>query len=98
MLRGFKRFLGIPGTASPRATGQSREFDVELDARGWNCPVPVLRAKNALNALRPGEVLHVVATDPGSVVDFPALARESGSTLLKSTEEDGEFHYLLRKQ
>lgn len=71
---------------------------MKLDARGLTCPLPVLRARRALDQMAPGKVLHVVATDPGSMVDFPALAEESGSTLLESSQFDGEFHYLLRKQ
>ncbi len=73
------------------------EFDQELDARGLNCPLPILRAKKALNDLGDGQVLRIMATDPGSVKDFEAFAQQTGNTLLESTESEGEFHFLLRK-
>ncbi len=73
------------------------EFDQELDARGLNCPLPILRAKKALNDLGDGQVLRIMATDPGSVKDFEAFAQQTGNTLLESTEDSGEFHFLLRK-
>ncbi len=73
------------------------EFDQELDARGLNCPLPILRAKKALNALSSGQVLKIVATDPGSVKDFEAFASQTGNELLESTEQNGEFHFLMKK-
>ena len=73
------------------------DFDQELDARGLNCPLPILRAKKALNDLGDGQVLRIMATDPGSVKDFEAFAQQTGNTLLESTEDKGEFHFLLRK-
>ncbi len=73
------------------------EHDQELDARGLNCPLPILRAKKALNDLTSGQVLRILATDPGSVKDFEAFAQQTGNELLESTEKDGEFHFLLRK-
>jgi tRNA 2-thiouridine synthesizing protein A len=73
------------------------DFDQELDARGLNCPLPILRAKKALNDLGDGQVLRIMATDPGSVKDFEAFAQQTGNTLLESTEDNGEFHFLLRK-
>lgn len=73
------------------------DFDQELDARGLNCPLPILRAKKALNDLGDGQVLRIMATDPGSVKDFEAFAQQTGNTLLESTENDGEFNFLLRK-
>lgn len=73
------------------------EHDEELDVRGWDCPVPILRAIRVINRLSPGQILHVVATDPGSMVDFPAFANQSGNTLLEAIETNGEFHYLIKK-
>ncbi len=73
------------------------DFDQELDARGLNCPLPILRAKKALNDLGDGQVLRIMATDPGSVKDFEAFAQQTGNTLLESNEDNGEFHFLLRK-
>lgn len=74
------------------------EFDQELDARGLNCPLPILRAKKALNDLTGGQVLRIMATDPGSVKDFQAFAQQTGNELLDSQENNGEFHFLLRKK
>ena len=73
------------------------EFDQELDARGLNCPLPILRARKAINGLQSGEILKVVATDPGSAKDFEAFASQTGNELLSSTQNDGEFHFLLKK-
>ncbi len=72
--------------------------DIELDARGLNCPLPILRTKKALNTMTSGQVLRVMATDPGSVRDFQAFSRQTGNALLSSTAEGGEFHFLLRKK
>jgi tRNA 2-thiouridine synthesizing protein A len=73
------------------------DVDMELDARGLNCPLPILRAKKSMNELAPGQVLRIVATDPGSVKDFEAFSKQTGNQLLESTEEKGEFVYLLKK-
>ena len=72
--------------------------DRELDARGLSCPLPILRTKKALNEMSAGQTLHVVATDPGSVRDFQAFARQTGHALLSSTAAGGEFRFLLRKK
>ena len=73
------------------------QFDQELDACGFNCPLPILRAKKTLNKMSSGEVLHIIATDPGSVKDFEAFSRQTGHTLMESREADGKFYYLLKK-
>ena len=73
------------------------DYDQELDARGLNCPLPILRAKKALNSLQGGQVLKIVATDPGSVKDFEAFANQTGNELLESSEQNGEFHFLMKK-
>ncbi len=72
-------------------------FDQELDATGLNCPLPILRAKKSLGALQSGQVLHIIATDPGSVKDFDAFAKQTGNQLLDSKEEGGKFHFYLKK-
>ncbi len=72
-------------------------FDQELDARGLNCPLPILRAKKALNDLSAGQVLRIIATDPGSVKDFQAFANQTGNELMESGEENGEFTFLIKK-
>lgn len=71
--------------------------DTELDARGLNCPLPILRAKKALSGLASRQVLKVMATDPGAVKDFAAFAKQTGNELLSSTEAGGEYVFLLRK-
>jgi TusA-related sulfurtransferase len=69
----------------------------ELDTRGLNCPLPILKAKKALAEMQSGEVLKVVATDPGSTRDFQAFARQTGNELLEqSTVADEFIHYLRR--
>ena len=72
-------------------------FDQELDARGLTCPLPILRAKKTLNAMSGGQILKIMATDPGSVKDFEAFAKQTGNELLDSSELDGEFHFMLKK-
>ena len=72
-------------------------FDQELDARGLNCPLPILRAKKALNRLESGQILRIVATDPGSVKDFEAFANQTGNVLLDSSTSGHEFHFRLEK-
>jgi TusA-related sulfurtransferase len=70
----------------------------ELDTRGLNCPLPILKAKKALNDMASGEVLKVVATDPGSVRDFQAFARQTGNDLVEQAEAGNEYiHYLRRR-
>jgi tRNA 2-thiouridine synthesizing protein A len=71
--------------------------DHELDTRGLTCPLPLLKAKQALNRMASGAVLRVLATDPGSVRDFEVFARQTGHALLESLQAGGEYHYLLRK-
>lgn len=72
-------------------------FDQELDARGLNCPLPILRAKKSIAALGAGQVLRIVATDPGSVKDFEAFCKQTGNTLMSSGQSDGAFEFLIRK-
>ena len=73
------------------------DFDSELDASGLNCPLPILRAKKALGALESGKVLRIVATDPGSVKDFEAFAKQTGNELMESGEEGGKFVFMIKK-
>lgn len=74
------------------------EFDVDLDTRGLNCPLPILKAKKALAQMHSGQVLRVVSTDAGSVRDFQAFARQTGNTLVEQTTEGGEYHHILRRR
>ena len=73
-------------------------FDKELDARGLNCPLPILRTKKALADLRSGQVLKVLATDPGSVKDFQTFARQTGHTLLSHDEANREYTFVMKKK
>lgn len=72
-------------------------FDKELDARRLNCPLPILRTKKMLNELTSGQVLKVSATDPGSVKDMQAFAKQTGNELISSSEAGGEYVFMLRK-
>ncbi len=73
------------------------EATLELDTRGLNCPLPILRAKKTLSQMGAGEVLGIVSTDPGSVKDFEAFAAQTGNELLESSEVNGEFHFKVKK-
>ena len=72
-------------------------FDKELDARGLNCPLPILRAKKALSDMTSGQILRIVATDPGSVKDFEASAKQTGNALVDQAAAGKEFTFFLRK-
>ena len=73
-------------------------FDKELDARGLNCPLPILSAKKALAEMTSGQVLRIVATDPGSQKDFPAFAKQTGNELLSSAEVNREYEYYIKRK
>ncbi len=70
----------------------------ELDTRGLNCPLPILKAKKALSDMHSGELLKVVSTDPGSVRDFQAFARQTGNELVEQASETGEFVHVLKRR
>ncbi|GBE41985.1 sulfurtransferase TusA [bacterium BMS3Bbin10] len=70
--------------------------DTTLDVKGLNCPLPILKAKAAIKKMPSGEMLEVLATDPGSVADFDAFCRATGHELLESTEEDGVYRFLIK--
>jgi len=73
-------------------------FDKELDARGLNCPLPILRAKKALGELQSGQVLRLVSTDPGSVKDFAAFCKQTGHELLSQEAAEKEYTFFLKKK
>ncbi len=73
-------------------------FDKELDARGLNCPLPILRTKKALTDMASGQVLKILATDPGSVKDFQAFSKQTGNALLSSETANAEFVFFLKKR
>jgi len=74
------------------------DFDRELDARGLNCPLPILRTKKALTGMQSGQVLKVLATDPGAVKDFQSFSRQTGHELLSHAEANKEFTFFMRKK
>ena len=73
-------------------------FDKDLDVRGLNCPLPILRAKKALAEIGSGQVLRVLATDPGAVKDFQAFAKQTGNQLLSHAEVDKVFTFFMKKK
>lgn len=73
-------------------------FDKELDARGLNCPLPILRTKKALTDMASGQVLKIRATDPGSVKDFQAFSKQTGNALLSSDTAQDEFVFFMQKK
>ena len=80
------------------ADGDAPGFVRELDTRGLNCPLPILRTKKGLTDLLSGDVLRVVATDPGAVRDFEAFARQTGNVLVHADTRGPEFVFYLRKR
>jgi tRNA 2-thiouridine synthesizing protein A len=73
-------------------------YDKEVDARGLNCPLPILRAKKALNDMASGQVLRILATDPGAVKDFQAFAKQTGNELLQHAEAQKEFTFYMKRK
>jgi tRNA 2-thiouridine synthesizing protein A len=73
-------------------------YDKELDARGLACPLPIVKTRKALNELTTGQVLRVVATDPGSVADMKAFAEQTGHELLSSAQEGREYMFYLKRR
>ncbi len=71
--------------------------DHTLDAKGLNCPLPILKARKALKDVPAGEVLEILTTDPGSVADFQAFCRQTGNELVESTSDDATFRFLIKR-
>jgi len=74
------------------------DFHKELDARGLNCPLPILKTKKALAEMASGEILRVMATDPGSVRDFQAFAKQTGNELVAQHEANREFVFFMKRK
>lgn len=74
------------------------QFDKELDTRGLNCPLPILRTKKALTDMASGQVLKITATDPGAVKDFQAFCKQTGNALLSSDVDKNEFVFFMQKK
>jgi tRNA 2-thiouridine synthesizing protein A len=72
-------------------------IDLEIDARGLNCPLPILRTRKGINTLASGQVVKIIATDPGSVKDLEAFCKQTGNEMLESSQQDGEYHFNIRK-
>jgi TusA-related sulfurtransferase len=85
-------------TESDSNAGTIMEIDQELDTRGLNCPLPILKAKKALAALSSGQILRVVSTDTSSIRDFEAFARQTGNELLEQSTQGQEFIHILRRR
>ena len=91
-----------PVNTADQAADEQREASAEdvtlLDVKGLKCPMPLLKAKKALNGLDPGALLRVIATDPGSEKDFETFSAQSGHALLEFEQKENTFVYLLRKK
>lgn len=74
------------------------DIDIELDTRGLNCPLPILKAKKALTGMLTGQLLRVVSTDPGSTRDFQAFARQTGNQLLDQQVEGTDYVHVLKRR
>jgi tRNA 2-thiouridine synthesizing protein A len=81
-----------------RIADRTMKFDMELDARQLACPLPILRAKKSLSQMSSGEVIKIIATDKGSPLDFAVFCDNTGNELLSSTEQDGEFVFMIRRR
>ena len=73
-------------------------FDKELDTRGLNCPLPILKTKKSLADMTSGQILKIISTDAGSIKDMQAFANQTGNALLSSTEENGIYIFFMRKK
>jgi len=71
--------------------------DHTLDAKGLNCPLPILKARKALKEVPTNGILEILATDPGSVADFEAFCRQTGNELMEHSEDDGIYRFLIKK-
>ncbi len=71
--------------------------DKELDCRGMNCPLPVLKTKKSIVEMDSGQILKVISTDPGSIADMAAFSRRTGNELLEQSEADGEYIFFFKK-
>lgn len=86
-----------PAEEMTEAAEDTTSFDLQLDTRGLMCPLPLLRLKKGLQTLVSGQVVHVLATDPASMLDFGVFVEQTGHELLQSREVEGVFLYWIRK-
>jgi TusA-related sulfurtransferase len=97
-LSSFPNGLDAEVTKLVSSQGNQMQIDIELDTRGLNCPLPILKAKKALSGMLSGQTLRVVATDAGSVRDFQAFAKQTGHELLEQQTVGKEFFHVLRRR
>jgi tRNA 2-thiouridine synthesizing protein A len=95
---GHNRDVRVAAATDRTTEACNVDFTKELDARGLSCPLPILKTKKALNEIMSGEVLKILATDPGAVKDMQAFSNQTGHPLLASTEENKAFVFYLRKK
>lgn len=88
----------VPAGVPAAAAGELPTPDVVVDARGLNCPLPILRAKKALAGMESGQVLRIEATDPGSKQDFSAFCRQTDNPLLAQLDEDAVSVFFLQRR
>ena len=74
------------------------DIKLKVDATGLSCPMPILKASQGIKTVQSGELIEVVATDPGSVKDFPAWAGSTGNTIVEQSSEGGKFRFVLRRK
>lgn len=79
------------------AKNQNLPVALDLDCRGLNCPLPVINTKKAIVGLKPGELLKVTATDPGSVADMAAFSRRTGNAIVEQGQSEGVYFFVFRK-
>jgi tRNA 2-thiouridine synthesizing protein A len=72
------------------------DIKLKVDASGLSCPLPILRATQGIKTIAPGELMEIVATDPGSVKDMDAWSKATGHTMVEQSAGDGKFHFVLR--
>ena len=92
-----RRGAGYNSTMQTDTTARSPAFDESLDAKGLNCPLPVLRTKVVLNRMQPGQILRVEATDPHATIDFQAYCARTGHEILSIVDSDGVITFIIRR-
>ena len=73
------------------------DFDKELDTSGLNCPLPIIKAKKEINTMDAGQILKIISTDPGAVMDFESFASQTGNEILSSDSKDNKFFFMIKK-
>ncbi len=97
VLRPHRRYPGWTDGREAKLTEPDLVIALDLDCRGMNCPLPILKTKKAITGLATGDVLRVVSTDPGSIADMAAFSRRTGNEIIEQSEGAGEYTFLFRK-